>query len=128
MLTARGISAVIVALAAVLALAVTAPAPVFADTMHKCDAVTEEGWSVVPEREVLRIADGAPYRDGGDWYVDRVTTVLPFCNYYNSIGIYSLNSYSLTPIVTEERIAICRASAGGATVAVPPYAGPCPPP
>jgi len=94
--------------------------------MHKCDPVTEEGWSVVPEREKLRETDGAPYRVGSDWYVDRTTTVLPFCHYYNSIGVYSLNSYSLDPVESEERVQICR-DAGGRSVAVAPYAGTCPP-
>ena len=102
-----------------------ATAPALGATMHKCDPVTEEGWSVVPEREVLGVTDGAPYQVGGagSWYVDRrVTTVLPFCNYYNAIGIYSLNSYSLSPVVTEERVAICRPAAEGGSVAVAPYA------
>jgi hypothetical protein len=94
--------------------------------MHKCDPVTEEGWSVVPERQKLSETDGAPYRVGADWYVNRTTTVLPFCHYYNSIGIYSLNSYSLDPVESEERVQICR-DAGGRSVAVVPYDGPCPP-
>lgn len=114
----------------VAALAIMATAPAFGATMHKCDPVTEEGWSVVPEREVLSEADSAPYRadqQAGNWYVDRVTTVLPFCNYFNSIGVYSLNSYSLDPVETRESVAVCRAAAEGGSVPVPPYAGPCPP-
>jgi hypothetical protein len=99
-----------------------------ADAMHKCDPPPEQGWSVVPERQVLSETDGAPFAAGpaGDWFVERTTTVLPFCHYYNSIGIYSLNSYSLSPVTTGERVAICRAAAGS-SVAVAPYAGPCPP-
>ena len=99
-----------------------------AEVMHKCDPPPEEGWSVVPERQVLSETDGAPFATGptGDWFVERTTTVLPFCHYYNSIGIYSLNSYSLSPVTTEERVPICRAAAGG-SVAVAPYAGLCPP-
>lgn len=99
-----------------------------ADAMHKCDPPPEEGWSVVPERQVLSETDGAPFAAGsaGDWFVERTTTVLPFCHYYNSIGIYSLNSYSLSPVTTEERVPICRAAAGG-SIAVAPYTGPCPP-
>jgi len=93
---------------------------------HKCDPVTDAGWSVVPEREVLSQTDGAPYQSGTDWFVDRVTTVLPFCHYFNSIGVYSMRSYSLDPVVTEERVVICRRS-GSDSVAVAPYAGPCPP-
>ena len=65
---------------------------------------------------------GAPYQAGGDWLVDRTTTVLPLCNYINASGNYSLRSYSLSPEDKTERVAICRGSA-----AVAPYAGPCPP-
>ena len=93
---------------------------------HKCDPVTDEGWSVVPERQTLGEVDGEPYRVGADWFIDRTTTVLPFCHYYNSIGVYSLRSYSLAPVETEERVAICRGDGQG-SVAVAPYAGPCPP-
>ena len=94
---------------------------------HKCDPVTDEGWSVVPERETLSQADGLPYQKGTDWFVDRITTVLPFCHYFNSIGVYSMRSYSLDPVVTEERVAICRHTGMSGSVAVAPYTGPCPP-
>ena len=93
---------------------------------HTCDPVTDAGWSVIAEDETLSQTDGLPYQSGSDWFVDRVTTVLPYCHYFNSIGIYSMRSYSLDPVVTEERIAICRRSGDG-SVAVAPYAGPCPP-
>jgi hypothetical protein len=33
----------------------------------------------------------------------------------------------LAPVETEERIAICRGDGRGGSVAVAPYAGPCPP-
>ena len=91
-----------------------------------CDPVTDAGWSVIAEDETLSQTDGPPYQSGSDWFVDRVTTVLPYCHYFNSIGIYSMRSYSLDPVVTEERIAICRQSGNG-SAAVAPYAGPCPP-
>jgi hypothetical protein len=94
--------------------------------MHKCDPVTDEGWSVVPERQTLGATDGAPYRVGADWFVDRTTSVLPLCNYFNSIGVFSLRSYSLDPVESGERVPICRGGAG-VSVAVAPYAGPCPP-
>ncbi len=93
---------------------------------HKCDPVTDEGWSVVPERETLSQSEGLPYRQGNDWFVDRTTTVLPFCHYFNSIGVYSMRSYSLDPVVTVEHVPICR-SVGSGSIAVAPYAGPCPP-
>jgi hypothetical protein len=122
-------SAMLAARAVIAALAVMAMAPAFGAPMHKCDPVTEEGWSVMPDRQVLSTTDGAPYKadPAGTWYVDRTTTVLPFCNYYNAIGIYSLNSYSLEPMESEERVAICRPAIDGRSVAVPPYGGPCPP-
>jgi len=93
---------------------------------HKCDPVTDPGWSVVPEREVLSQTDGPPYQLGTDWFVNRITTVLPFCHYFNSIGVYSMRSYSLDPVVTEEPVVICRRS-GTVSVAVAPYASLCPP-
>lgn len=115
--------------AIIVAFLALAAAPAFGQAMHKCDPVTDEGWSVVPTREVLGRKDGAPYQAGetGNWYVDRITTVLPFCNYFNAIGNYSLNSYSLEPVDTEERVAICRATGQSGSVAVAPYGGPCPP-
>jgi hypothetical protein len=89
---------------------------------HSCDALGEPGWSTMPSHEVVNTADGAPYRTGDDWFVDRTTTVLPLCNYINAAGNYSLRSYSLSPEDKTERVPICR---GGAPVA--PYAGSCPP-
>jgi hypothetical protein len=89
---------------------------------HSCDALGEPGWSTVPSREILKVADAAPYRVGADWFVDRTTTVLPLCNYINAGGNYSLRSYSLSPEDETERVMICRADA-----AVASYAGPCPP-
>jgi hypothetical protein len=95
---------------------------------HKCDPVTDEGWSVVPTEETLTEVDGLPYQVGtsGNWFVDRTTTVLPFCHYFNAIGNYSLRSYSLAPRASEERVSICE-SVEGRSLAVAPYTGPCPP-
>jgi hypothetical protein len=101
-----------------------------AQPLHTCDPVdpvADVGWSVVATEEVVDQADGAPYRMGNDWFVDRTTTLLPFCNYYNDIGNYSLRSYTLAPRETVERVNICKADARGASVAVPPYGGACPP-
>ncbi len=96
---------------------------------HTCDPVTDEGWRVVPSHETTDRKDSAPYQMGpsGNWFVDRSTTMLPFCNYYNPIGIYSMRSYSLDPETTTERIAICRATADGRSAPIAPYGGPCPP-
>jgi hypothetical protein len=112
------------ALAMILPLS-AATGPLGAQPNFKCDPldpVADAGWSVVPSLETVGEAEGAPYQDGADWFVDRTTTRLPFCNYYNDIGIYSMRSYTLSRQVATQRIAICR---GGAAVA--PYAGPCPP-
>ena len=92
---------------------------------HTCDPVTDDGWSVIAENETLSQTDSAPYQSGPDWFIDRVTTVLPYCHYFNSIGVYSMRSYSLDPVVIEERIAICRRSGNG-SAAVAPHKGPCP--
>jgi hypothetical protein len=96
---------------------------------HTCDALGEEGWSTLATHETIGVADSAPYQiaPGVDWFVDRTTTVLPLCNYINAVGNYSLRSYSLSPEERKERITICRAGPAGASVAVPPYKGPCPP-
>jgi len=120
MLDARMIA---VAVAAVAVSAISKPA-VAAE--HICDPVTDAGWSVVAEREVLSQTDSLPYQSGTNWFIDRATTVLPFCHYFNSIGVYSMRSYSLDPVATEERVVICRRT-GSDSVAVAPYAGPCPP-
>jgi hypothetical protein len=103
-----------------------------AQPTHKCDPVdpiADVGWSVVASLETVGVVDGAPYQAGtsGDWFVERTTTRIPFCNYYNEIGIYSMRSYTLTPEVTEERIRICERTATGGSAALLPYAGPCPP-
>jgi hypothetical protein len=82
----------------------------------------------VPSLETVGAVDGAPSQAGrtGDWFVERVTTRIPFCNYYNEIGIYSMRSYTLAPEVTKERIRICEHSATGGSDPVLPYAGSCP--
>jgi hypothetical protein len=91
---------------------------------HGCDQLGGPGWSTVLTHETVSVADGSPYQvaPGGDWYVDRTTTVLPLCNYINAAGNYSLLSYSLNPEDKNERVAICRDG-----VRVAPYTGPCPP-
>jgi hypothetical protein len=97
-------------------------APQVASAQHACDAVAEDGWRVVPTVEVVDVKDGAFYRSGGDWVLDRTITRLPFCNYITPTGGYSLRSYSLDPVKLTERVVICRAASP-----VAPYTGPCPP-
>jgi hypothetical protein len=84
---------------------------------------------VVPSLETVDTADSAPYgaSAGGDWFIDRTTTLLPFCIYYNEIGIYSMRSYTLAPQVTKQPIKICERTDAGRSAAVQPYAGTCPP-
>ncbi len=45
---------------------------------HACDAA-EEGYRVVSSVEIAGVEDGAPYRAGADWVLDRTTTRLPMC-------------------------------------------------
>jgi hypothetical protein len=125
-------STVVAAAAAIVATMGTG-GPGAAQANHKCDPVdpiSDVGWSVVPSLETVGMTDSAPYQnDGnGDWFVDRTTTVLPFCNYYNEIGIYSMRSYTLAPQVTKQQIKICGRTDAASSAAVPPYAGTCPPP
>ena len=87
---------------------------------HACDAAGEEGWTVVATVETAEVKDGAPYRAGGDWVVDRTVTLLPLCNYFNAVGSYSLRSYSLDPRQQTERVVLCHSG-----VPVAPYAGAC---
>lgn len=97
---------------------------------HRCDPVdpvADAGWSVVATEEVVSETDGAPYSMEGDWFVDRTITLLPFCNYFNDVGNYSLRSYTLAPKQKVDRVNICKADARGASLPVPPYAGSCPP-
>jgi hypothetical protein len=105
-----------------LALVLITIAAAAAQAQHACDAIGEEGWHVVAPQETTEVRDGAPHQIGDDWFVDRTTTLLPLCNYFNAAGNYSLRSYSLDPIKTTQRVTLCRA---GKTVA--PYAGRCPP-
>jgi hypothetical protein len=116
------LASVLAALLAGLLAGLLAAWPVPAAAQHACDALGEAGWRTVASVEVAAVRDGAPYRDGADWLIERTTTLLPLCNYINAAGNYSLRSYSLDPMDRTERIVICRAGAP-----VPPYGGPCPP-
>src|SRR4051812_26427070 len=103
-------------------------APTTTHAQHACDPIAEPGWRVLATDEIVGISDSAPYHAGapGDWFVDRTTTILPLCNYFNAVGSYSLRSYSLDPTQKTERVGICRNGAQRMSVAIPPYAGPCP--
>jgi hypothetical protein len=124
----KAIASVVFATAAIVATC----GPCIAQANHKCDPVdplSDAGWSVVPSLETVGTVDSAPHQAGasGEWFIERTTTLVPFCNYYNEIGIYSMRSYVLAPRVTKEQIRICERTAAGGSGAVAPYAGPCPP-
>ena len=87
----------------IAALAATADGIARAD--HPCDPVVETGWTIVPSHETVDENDGAPYQDGttGNWFVDRTTMLLPYCSYFDELGIYSMRSYSLSPEPKKER-------------------------
>lgn len=91
---------------------------------HHCDALGDAGWRVVATREIAQVVDSPARHDAGsdDWWIDRQITVLPFCNYYNKVGNYSLRSYSLSPETLMQSVRICEGNN-----ALPPYRGDCPP-
>jgi hypothetical protein len=110
-------------LVVVVVLAAIAAAAYPAQANHACDPIGEPGWTMVPTHEPVSETDSAPYQGAnGDWFVDRTTSVLPFCNYFDVAGLYSMRSYTLSPRASTERMPICRGA-----LAVPPYAGACPP-
>jgi hypothetical protein len=109
------------------------------------------GWTIHEDHRIVKQVDSAPYEQGGrgNWFVDRETTMLPFCSVFDDLGGYSLRSYMLQPVVTKSKVQICQATArGGSVPFVPPdakprpadtphevysqynrpYAGACPPP
>jgi hypothetical protein len=95
---------------------------------HKCDE-PQPGGDVIKLIEIADQNDSAPHPRGatGNWYVTRVTKWIPYCMYHDPIGLYSLDTYALTPKILEEEVQICAAVAGGGSRPVAPFAGPCPP-
>ena len=97
---------------------------------HKCDA-PPDGGDVMKTIEIADQKDSAPHAKGaaGNWYVTRTTKWIPYCMYHDAIGLYSLDTYALTPKLINEEVQICEALAGGGNSRpVAPFAGPCPPP
>ena len=94
---------------------------------HKCDD-PQPGWNVLKTIEKADEKDGAPHAKGaaGNWYVTRVTKWIPYCQYHNPIGLYSLDTYALSPRLVEEEVQICAAVPGGSRP-IAPFDGPCPP-
>jgi hypothetical protein len=96
---------------------------------QKCDD-PEPGGDLIKTIEIADQKDGAPHSNGGagNWYVTRTTKWIPYCMYHDPIGLYSLDTYALTPKIFAEEVQICEALAGGGSRPVAPFAGPCPPP
>ncbi len=93
------------------------------------DPIADAGWSGGALARNHRHG-GAPYQGGagGDWLIDRTTTLLPFCNYYNEIGIYSMRSYTLSRQVSKTQVQISLASCPAAPAPRSrSMLGPCPP-
>src|SRR5215471_14706054 len=124
MVNSRALLLLVIAMIAMMASGLGMPP---AQANHRCDPIGDPGWQTVRSHEIVSQVDGTPYQEGAGWFIDRTVTVLPLCNYFDEIGNYSLRSYSLSPRATTERIGICRIDAAGASVAIPPYTGPCPP-
>jgi len=61
-----------VLLSAALVAAAIAYGPTAAWAEHKCDPVTDAGWSVVPAEETIGQVDGTPFQEGasGNWFID----------------------------------------------------------
>ena len=95
---------------------------------HKCDE-PQPGWDLLKTIEKADEKDGAPHAKGpaGNWYVTRVTKWIPYCQYHDPIGLYSLDTYALAPRMIEEEVQICASVAGGGSRPVAPFKGPCPP-
>lgn len=90
---------------------------------HACDDLGAKGWRSEATVETVATRDSTPYRSAsGAWYIERSITEIPFCHYFNTLGNYSLRSYSLSPETRTERVEICR----GSEVVIP-YNGQCPP-
>ena len=119
------------ALAACVLLAASGPHGL-AQTNPKCDPVdpiADVGWSVVPSLETIATADGAPYQGG-----DRRGLVRR--SHHHAAAVLQLLQrdrnlqHALLHAVAaghQEQVQICKAAPGGASAAIAPYAGPCPP-
>ena len=96
---------------------------------HKCDA-PPDGGDMLKTIEIADQKDSAPHAKGaaGNWYVTRTTKWIPYCMYHDAIGLYSLNTYALTPKVLDEEVQVCEAIPAGGSRPIAPFAGPCPPP
>jgi hypothetical protein len=123
-------------------LSMTLTSPVFAEwaktaivpeASQKCDD-PEPGGDLLKTIEIADQRDSAPRAKGaaGNWYVTRTTKWIPYCMYHDPNGLFSLDTYALTPKIIDEEVQVCEAvtgSGGGPPGSRPvaPFAGPCPP-
>jgi hypothetical protein len=96
---------------------------------HKCDE-PPDGGDVMKTIEIADQKDSAPHAKGpaGNWYVTRTTKWIPYCMYHDAIGLYSLDTYALTPKIIAEEVQVCEVMPSGGSRPVAPFSGPCPPP
>ena len=97
------------------------------EASQKCDD-PEPGGDLLKTIEIADQKDSAPHARGaaGNWYVTRTTKWIPYCMYHDPNGLFSLDTYALTPKIIDEEVQVCEA-AGGNSRPVAPFAGPCPP-
>jgi hypothetical protein len=127
-LIAFSIATVWIALLSHHASAQWAATKVVPEATHHCDDPTL-GTDVIKSIEIADQKDGAPHQTGapGNWFVTRMTKWIPYCIYHDGIGLYSLDTYALTPKFIPEEVQICEALPNGGSRPVQPFAGPCPP-
>ncbi len=95
---------------------------------QKCDDPVPGG-DVLKTIEIADQKDSLPHPGGadGNWYVTRTTKWIPYCMYHDPIGLYSLDTYALTPKIIEEEVQVCEVVSDDVSRPVAPFAGPCPP-
>lgn len=123
-----GVGTLCLVLAAHHASAEWAATKIVPEPTHHCDA-PELGGDMLKTIEIADQKDSAPHQAGasGNWYVTRTTKWIPYCIYHDAIGLYSLDTYALTPKNFEEEVQICEAIPGGGSRPILPFTGPCPP-
>src|SRR4051812_42537520 len=95
---------------------------------QKCDD-PQPGGDLIKTIEIADQKDSPPHAKGaaGNWYVTRMTKWIPYCMYHDENGLYSLDTYALTPKIIEEEVQVCEALGRGSSRPIAPFAGPCPP-
>ncbi len=95
---------------------------------QKCDD-PQPGGDLIKTIEIADQKDSAPHAKGGNgnWFVTRTTKWIPYCMYHDENGLYSLDTYALTPKIIDEEVQVCEALPAGSSRPLAPFAGPCPP-